>query len=98
MSPADPAATAHDDVRERRPRMIEVVLRRPRRMIRMRMIEPEQLAAELGCAAFGFPIVRRPHQKSAARPFFGRVRQRDDVGDAPSRPISAPQHSCGYVS
>src|SRR5437762_10534694 len=39
-----------NDVCERRPRMIEVVLRRPRRMIRMRMIKPEQLAAALGRA------------------------------------------------
>src|SRR6266508_5643743 len=36
-----------DDVREVRPRMIEVVLRWPRRMIRMRMIEPEKFAAQL---------------------------------------------------
>src|ERR1700720_3070767 len=34
----------HDHVRERRPRVVQIVLRRPGRMIRMRMIEPEQLA------------------------------------------------------
>ena len=38
-------AHRHDHIRERRPRVIEVVLRRLRGMIRMRMIEPEQLAA-----------------------------------------------------
>src|SRR5205809_1956212 len=38
----------HDDVREGRPRVIEVVLRRPRGMIRVRMIAAEQLGAELG--------------------------------------------------
>src|SRR5205814_6569246 len=34
-----------DDVGEGRPRMIQVVLRRPRRMIRVRVIEAEQPAA-----------------------------------------------------
>src|SRR5438093_8763418 len=68
----------NDDVRKRRPRVIEVVLRRPRRMIRMRMIEPEQLGADFGRAALGFTIVGRTHEKTTARPLFGRVRQRDD--------------------
>src|SRR5438034_3179715 len=31
----------HDDVRKRRPRVIQIVLRRPRRMVRMRMIEAQ---------------------------------------------------------
>src|SRR5215470_10138124 len=37
----------HNHVRKRRPRMIQIVLRRPRGMIGMRMVEPEQLAPEL---------------------------------------------------
>src|ERR1700688_4835395 len=37
----------HNHVREGRPRMIEIELRRPRRMIGMRVIEPEQLASQL---------------------------------------------------
>src|SRR5919197_3153784 len=36
-----------DDVGERRPRMIQIVLRRAGRMIRVRVIEPEQLRAKL---------------------------------------------------
>src|SRR5262245_37008911 len=53
----------HDDVGKRRPRMIEVVLRWPRRMIRVRVIKPEQLRAYLAGAALGEAIVRRAHQK-----------------------------------
>src|SRR6476619_5663148 len=44
------AGHCHDDVRERGPRVIEIVLRRPRRVVRMRVIKPEQLAAKLGRA------------------------------------------------
>ena len=51
-----------DDVRERRPRVIEIVLRRPRRVIGMRVIEPEQLAAELARRA-----ARRAGSPTAAR-------------------------------
>src|SRR5262245_4520335 len=36
----------HNHVRKRRPRMIEIELRGPRRMIRMRMVEAQQLPAE----------------------------------------------------
>src|ERR1700688_1593218 len=38
----DAACDGHDHVREGRPRVVQVVLRRPGRMIRMRMIEPEE--------------------------------------------------------
>src|SRR5437016_5936195 len=63
--------------------MIEIVLRRPCRMIRMRMIEPEQLGAELARAALRVAIVGGPHEKPAARTFFGRIRQPDDIAHPP---------------
>src|SRR6185436_11597818 len=40
-------ANGNDDVREERQRVIEIVLRRPGRMIGMGMIEPEQFSTEL---------------------------------------------------
>ena len=67
----------HDDVRKCRPRVIQIVLRRPRGMIRVRMIEAQQVAAELACLLFGGSIIRRPDHETAARPFFGRVGQCD---------------------
>ena len=77
MSRGAPAHHRNDDVRKRRPRMIEIELRRPRRMIGMRMVEPEQFRAEARRALLGQPIVRRPHQEPAARAFFRRIRQRE---------------------
>src|SRR4249920_44563 len=53
-----------DDVRERGPRVIEIVLRRPRRVIRMRVIKPEQLAAKLGRALLRRAVIRRPDHES----------------------------------
>src|SRR6185436_5316643 len=52
-----------DDVRKRRPRVIQVVLRWPGRMIRMRVIEPEKLGAKLGRPTLGFPIIGWPDDK-----------------------------------
>src|SRR6185503_19560310 len=43
----------------------------------MRMIKPEQLAAQLLRALLGQTLVRRAHQKTPPRAFLGRVRQRD---------------------
>src|SRR5439155_2531930 len=70
----------HDDVRKRRPRVVEVVPRGSRRMIRVRVIEPEQLSAELIRPLLREAIVRRPHQKAASRALLRRVRQRDCGG------------------
>src|SRR5262245_51857572 len=70
------SGNGHDDVRERRPRMIKIVLRWPRRMVGMRMIEAEQIAAELGRPLLRHPVVRRPNEEAAPRTFFRRVRQR----------------------
>src|SRR6476659_5047036 len=50
-------------------------------MIRVRMIEPEQFTAELGRAALGLAVIRRPHEKPAARTLVRRIRQRLDVAD-----------------
>src|SRR3954463_10856933 len=54
------ACHGDDDVRERGPRMIQIVLRRPRRVIRVGVIKPEQFAAELGGALLRQSIIRRP--------------------------------------
>src|SRR5438477_6006 len=65
-----------DDVVERWPRVIQVELRWPCRMIRMRVVKPQQLAATRARLLFGGSIVRGSHQKPATRTFLGRVRQR----------------------
>src|SRR5437762_10109759 len=63
-------------VRERRPRVIEIVLRRPRRVIRVRMVEPEELRAELRRAALRSSIIGVAHAESPARALVRDVRQR----------------------
>src|SRR5690606_8804389 len=73
-------------VREERPRVVEVVLRGPRRMIRMRMIEPEQLGAGLRGRLLRGSIVLRAHEEAAPRPLFRRVRQRPRGLDDPVAP------------
>src|SRR6185295_11210348 len=83
-----------DDVRKRRPRMIQVVLRWPGRMIRMRVIEPEQLGAQLGRPSLGFAIIGWPDEKAAARPFFRRIRQRNDIGYAV---VAAQKRAAAFV-
>jgi hypothetical protein len=74
--PCLPCADRDDDVGKRGPCVIQVELGRPRRMIRMGMIKPQQLAAQLRRPALRHSIVRRAHEKPAPRPFFGCVRQR----------------------
>src|SRR5882672_6459365 len=49
-------------------------------MIRVRVVEAEQLASKLGCAPFGRAIVLRSHLETAPRPFFRHVRQRQRFG------------------
>src|SRR5262245_21004097 len=46
------------------------------------MVEAEQFATELGRALLGQLVIRRPNQKTAARSFFGGVRQGDGIGHA----------------
>src|SRR5688572_9900907 len=76
-----------DDVGKKRPRVIEIVLRRPRRMIRMRVVEAKQVDTELAGAPFGLTIVLRTHEESAARSFLGRVRQREGGGHDTVAPV-----------
>src|SRR5215467_5224311 len=52
-----------NDVRERRPRVIEIELRRAGRMVRMRVIKAQQLATERRGLLFRGAIIGRPHQK-----------------------------------
>jgi hypothetical protein len=47
----------NNDVRKRRPRMVQIVLRGTRRVIGMRMIEAEQLEAKLGGSPFSQSVV-----------------------------------------
>ena len=101
--PGPPRGDRDDDVCKRGPRVIQVVLGRPRRMIRMRMIKPQQVAAQLARAAFRHSIVRRAHEKSAPRPFLGRVRQRNRrrhtaaVPDIPDIPHSPHKGAAAFV-
>ena len=55
--------------------MIEVVLRRTRRVIRVRVVEPNQFAIELADALFGEPVIGRADQEAAPWSFFRHVRQ-----------------------
>src|SRR5580704_4127903 len=58
-----PRGNSHDDVVKIRPRMIEIELRRPRRMIGMRVIEPEKFAAQFTRPLLRHHVVGRPHEK-----------------------------------
>src|SRR5439155_21148050 len=61
----------NDDVGEGRPRMIQIVLRWPRRMIGIRVVEPEQIAVKLAGPLLGEPVVRRADEKAPSRTLFG---------------------------
>src|SRR6266545_1705354 len=45
------------------------------------MVEPQELASELGRPALGQPIIRWPHEEAPAWTLLSRVRQRHDLGD-----------------
>jgi hypothetical protein len=64
-----------DHVCKDRPRVIQIVLRRPCRMIWMRVVEAEKLHSLRGSPLLGLTIVRRANEKPAPRTLFGRVRQ-----------------------
>src|SRR5688572_9576756 len=74
------AADGDDHVRERRPGVVEVVLRRSGRVVRMRVVEAEQLGSELRRARLGLAIVLRADEEAAARPILGGVGQRERGG------------------
>ena len=77
MSAAAPARDGDDHVREDRPRVIEIVLRRPRRVVRDAngRSRAARARARVG-ALLGRAVVGRPHEEAAARTFLGGVRQR----------------------
>src|ERR1700722_10784678 len=58
-----------DHVSERRPRVVQIVLRRTRRMVRMRMIEADELSAEVAAPLLRQTIIRRPHEEAPPRSF-----------------------------
>jgi hypothetical protein len=74
--------------------MIQIVLRRLRRVIGMRMIEPEQIALHSRRVGFGLLVIRRPYQKSAPRALFRRVRQGRHV---PYDTVAANQRAAAFV-
>ena len=69
--------------------MIEIVLRRPGGMVRMRVVEPEQIGSLPGGLPFRFEVVLGPHAKATPGPFFRgvgkRVRGRDHAVPADQR-------------
>ena len=62
--------------------MIKIVLRWPRRMIGMRMIEAQQVSPERSGPELRFAVIRRPHQKPTPGPFLSCVRQGDHSSDS----------------
>src|SRR5688572_6299467 len=56
--------------------MIEIVLRRPCRVIGMRMVEPEQIAASHARLLLRLAIVIGPHEETTPWSFLRGVRQR----------------------
>src|ERR1700722_4278527 len=84
----------HNHIRERRPRMIEIELGRPRRVIGMGVIEPEQPPSNISGPLLGQPVVRRPDEKSTPRSFLGRIGQRDGGGRTTAR---ADQRTAAFV-
>src|SRR5688572_25069321 len=71
------AANGNDDVREKRPRVVQIVLRRPRGMIGMRMVEPEEIRARFGRATLGLAVVPGTDEEASPRPLFSHVGQRE---------------------
>jgi len=51
--------------------VIESVLRWPRMMIRMRMVEPEEFGAQFGSTLFGRDVILRTHQEDWVRAKLG---------------------------
>src|SRR5215475_1873087 len=68
---------AHDDVAVPRPRMITVVLARPRRMIWMRVIPADNVKSLLARSLFRFNHVLRSHRKTVSRRIVAPVDHRE---------------------
>src|SRR5688500_12341979 len=63
-------------------------------MIRVRVVEPEQLSTQFRRPLLSEPVIRWPDQEPPPRPFFGSVRQRHRRGDAAVR---ANQGAAAFV-
>src|SRR5678815_2896326 len=74
--------------------MIEVVLRRPGRMIRMRVIEAQEVATGLGRALLRLPIVGWANQESPTGAFLGRIGQ--GIGRS-HRPIATDKRPATFI-
>ncbi len=74
--------------------MVEVVLGRRRRMVRMRMVEAEELRSQPAGAALRLPVILRAHQEPPPRPLLGRVRQ-SEGGD--NLAVPAKQGPAAFV-
>src|SRR5262249_5108283 len=66
---------------EVRPRVIQIVLRRLRRMIGMRMVEADEVRSGAARLRFALPVVLGAHEEPAPRPFMSHVDERPDVHD-----------------
>src|SRR5438105_4686119 len=60
----------------------------------MRVVEAEELRAQLRSAPFRLSIIRRAHEKPPARAFFGRIRQRHRGGNPA---VSANERAATFV-
>src|SRR3954468_2827028 len=58
------------------------------------MIEPEQLDAEFGRALLRLPIIAGANEEAAPWAFFGRIRQRHEIGD---RAVASKQRAAAFV-
>ena len=56
-------------------------------MIRMRMVEPEELGAKFRRASFRRNVVLRTNKKTPPRPLVGRIRERQRRRDHTVAPI-----------
>ena len=74
--------------------MIEVVLRRARRMVGMRMVEPEQLGAAFRGATLRGAIIVRANPEPPARALIGHVRQRKR---AVNHPVATDERAAALV-
>jgi hypothetical protein len=58
------------------------------------MIETKQLDAEVGRALLRLPVIAGANEKAAPRAFFGRIRQRHEIGD---RAVASEQRAAAFV-
>src|SRR3954454_23337520 len=58
------------------------------------MIETEQLDAEFGRALLRLPVIAGANKEAAPWTFFGRIRQRHEIGD---RAVASEQRAAAFV-